>query len=432
MNQFNVSLWGDEAFAAVLASHESLREIVKIVAHDTSPPLYYFLLHFWLKLFGASEVAIRFLSFSFHLGTVVTLFLLGRYLWGKRTGFLVAVLTFLNPFLFSYAFEGRMYALLAFTTSLSFYFFLKKQWPAYIFTATTALYTHHFSLFALILQFTWNFFQFIQRPKKNFFLILPFLFIFLFYLPWLFPLYYQTMLVKSGFWLAKPNLSSLFNLGKSFLTQNLTENFKTLVLLLTSLLLFLRRWQKAKRKIDYFLLLWFFLPIFFTFIISQLMSSIFFDRYLLYTLPALLLLLASERRKISLVLISALILIWLWFDLQYFFYPTRRPFSQLAQYIKTQIQANDVLINYPGKAHHLWEAKYYGLRAPLYVPSGDLPFFVGTAQMKPEDIIKSLGEIKKIGVISSEEPQDVKIENFVVSFSQKFDGLVFLWMVRKD
>ena len=82
MNQFTASLWGDEAWAATLAV-KSIWEIIKIVSHDTSPPLYYLFLHFWMKIFGTSEAAIRSLSFLFFLATAVVVFFIGRYLWDK-------------------------------------------------------------------------------------------------------------------------------------------------------------------------------------------------------------------------------------------------------------------------------------------------------------------------------------------------------------
>src|SRR4030042_4565194 len=123
MNQLTASLWGDESWAATLAIKPYL-QIVQIVSRDTSPPLFYLLLHTWMKIFGPSEIAIRSLTFLFFLGTVFTAYLIASYFWDKKTGLLAALLTFTNPFLFQYAFEGRMYSLLAFTSTLSIYFFL--------------------------------------------------------------------------------------------------------------------------------------------------------------------------------------------------------------------------------------------------------------------------------------------------------------------
>ena len=131
MNQFTASLWGDEAFAAVLAQ-KSYWQIILNVARDTSPPLFYLSLHTWMKVFGTNEIAIRAHSFLYFLLTCWVVYLIGKALFNKKTGIIAAILTFLNPFLFQYGFEGRMYSILAYTSILSMYFFLTKQTIPYI------------------------------------------------------------------------------------------------------------------------------------------------------------------------------------------------------------------------------------------------------------------------------------------------------------
>ena len=51
-NQFTASLWGDEAFSAVL-SKASLPRIIDVSARDTYPPLYNIVEHLWFNLFGS-------------------------------------------------------------------------------------------------------------------------------------------------------------------------------------------------------------------------------------------------------------------------------------------------------------------------------------------------------------------------------------------
>ena len=58
MNQFTASLWGDEAFSAIL-SMKPIPEIISIIARDTSPPLYNLTEHIWFQIFGTSEIAVR-------------------------------------------------------------------------------------------------------------------------------------------------------------------------------------------------------------------------------------------------------------------------------------------------------------------------------------------------------------------------------------
>src|SRR3989344_2939011 len=58
------SLWRDEAFSYLLAQ-KSIIDIIRLTAQDFNPPFYYIMLHFWISIFGKSEIALRSLSFVF-------------------------------------------------------------------------------------------------------------------------------------------------------------------------------------------------------------------------------------------------------------------------------------------------------------------------------------------------------------------------------
>ncbi|MFC1789859.1 glycosyltransferase family 39 protein [Patescibacteria group bacterium] len=431
LNQFNVSLWGDEAWAATLAI-KPLAQIIKIVAKDTSPPLYYLLDHLWMKIFGTSEVSIRTLTFLFFLGTVFFTYLLGKYLWDQRTGLWAAGLVFTNPFLFRYAFEGRMYALLALTVTASMYFFLRKKSWAYILTTTAALYTHHFAIFAIFVQFLWQIGNSWGLPFKKFlFTFRDFLLIGLLYLPWLSPLYYQTSLVGSGFWLGKPDINSAGKVLKSFLVGPEKYYFQTITLISMIFLILVKKWLSNPSK-NFFLLLWFLSPIIFTFGISLVFQSIFFDRYLLYVIPSASLLLASNRRKAGRLFFVLIIITLTQTNWKFFTHPTKRPFRDFAHLVKNSLDQNTLLINYPGGAHHLFESKYYGLQAPLFVPEDNLPFYVGTALMAKEDILKKIPTtVSKLNLITSNSNiQDLKIANFQILKTFQVDELKLVHLVR--
>lgn len=432
MNQFNVSLWGDEAWAATLAV-KPVWQIIQIVSRDTSPPLYYLLEHFWMQIFGTSEVAIRSLSFFFFLATVLTVYFIGSWLWDKKTGVLAAGLTFANPFLFQYAFEGRMYSLLLLTSTLSVYFFLKKQRVGFILATTAALYTHHFSVFVVIFEALWTLGENLAKPPKEIFRkFLPFLVIGLLYSPWFYPLYRQTSMVASGFWLGKPNLTDVKELISKFLVgseKGILQNISLGAMVATFLL---RSWTKDFKK-SLFLMGWFFTPIILTFALSQRFQSIFYDRYMLMSIPAITLLIASLRRKFSTIFIALTILLLSTVNYHYFTNPVKRPFRELATYVKSAQKEGDFLINYSGAAHHLFESKYYGLTAPIYTPNESLPFYTGTALMTPDDTIKSLPTNigGRLGVIGSGDNQQVKLPGYILSEEKHFRSLFFLWFTQE-
>ncbi|MDH4136466.1 MAG: hypothetical protein OEW09_07110, partial [Anaerolineae bacterium] len=60
------SIWYDEGVSIHLAQ-KSLAALTAHTAGDIHPPLYYYLLHFWLKAAGSSEFAVAFLSLTFGL-----------------------------------------------------------------------------------------------------------------------------------------------------------------------------------------------------------------------------------------------------------------------------------------------------------------------------------------------------------------------------
>lgn len=434
LNVFNQSLWGDEAFSAVL-SMKPVTEIISIISRDTSPPLFNLIEHYWFKLAGTGEIAIRTLVFIYFLVTCFFVYKIGTLLWNKKTGLFAAILTFLNPFLFTYGFEGRMYSLLTVTTTASFYFFAKAflfknaGLAGYVIATTLALYSHHFAIFAIFVQGLWWLKALGSREwalvKK---MIIAFITIAVLYSPWLMPLYNQTKMVTGGFWLGTPNLTDLKELIYKYLAKGLPHKLTNVALYLSVATLILRRWGKDAQK-SLFLLSWFLLPILLTWGLSQKIQSIFFDRYLLYTIPAAMLLLASQLRKYSVATLVPLVLIFAIIDFDYFTHPTKRPFRNLANYVKEAKRGDDYLINWNAASHHLWETKYYGIAAPLYIPEGkSLPFYVGTALMAKEDVVSALPKkVSRIGVITSGSVDEATLPGYTKKELKEFGELKFLW-----
>ena len=206
---FNQSLWGDEGFSAIL-SMKSLPEIIKIIATDTSPPLW----NIWewaiFNTLGTDEIYIRGLALTFFLATIFFTYKIGTHLFSQKTGILAALLTFLNPFFFTYAFEGRMYSIMALGVTASMYFFLKRRWVPYVIATLWALYSHHFAFFVVFTQVMWFLYEFaVGERKRAIKMFKAFIFVGLGYLPWVIPLYNQTRMVGGGFWLGTPNLKDL-------------------------------------------------------------------------------------------------------------------------------------------------------------------------------------------------------------------------------
>src|SRR5947209_2124402 len=104
------SLWYDEGFSAWL-SMQSLDQITVRTAADIHPPLYYYLLHFWILWGGPSEFSLRFLSLVPGILLVPVLFYITRKLSDERTAWIAALLGAASPALIWYSQEARMYML---------------------------------------------------------------------------------------------------------------------------------------------------------------------------------------------------------------------------------------------------------------------------------------------------------------------------------
>ena len=149
----HVWFWLDEGISVGISSHP-LTHIPSLLRQDGSPPLYYLLLHVWMALFGTSDEATHVLSLLFALATVPVGFWAGRSLFGRRAGWITAVLVAVNPFIAAYANETRMYTLVALLSLVgtatflhAFVFGRRKYLPVFTASLAVLLYTHNWALF---------------------------------------------------------------------------------------------------------------------------------------------------------------------------------------------------------------------------------------------------------------------------------------------
>src|SRR3954468_13973567 len=153
VGQMHVHFWIDEGLSVGISQH-SLTEIPGVLRQDGSPPLYYWLLHVWMEIFGRSEAQTHAFSLVCALLSVRAPWGAGRSLFGPQTGWALAGLTAINPFLTSYAQETRMYALVILLGTLCTacfmhaYVFGRKQYriPFGLLLAAL-LYTHNWTYF---------------------------------------------------------------------------------------------------------------------------------------------------------------------------------------------------------------------------------------------------------------------------------------------
>lgn len=155
------AIWGDESSSLFLARYAPL-PLWQHAAHDVHPPLYFYLLHLWIGVFGESVLSLRLLS---ALCGTLAVFLGGWLAWrlaGRRTAWLAVLLLALLPTAVRYSQEVRMYALLGcwlLAATLALLYWLdegrRRYLLAYALLMSAAFYTHYFSLFGLLVHWAW-------------------------------------------------------------------------------------------------------------------------------------------------------------------------------------------------------------------------------------------------------------------------------------
>ncbi|HYM96316.1 MAG TPA: glycosyltransferase family 39 protein [Candidatus Sulfotelmatobacter sp.] len=115
------SLWLDEIIQASAAGYQSLHEVIAWTRGDDQMPLLN-VVTWSMRGLTLSEAVLRMPSAIAGVLTVPVLYLLGRDLFGRRTGWLASLLACILPFALAYSQEARPYAFLMFGTTLQMYF----------------------------------------------------------------------------------------------------------------------------------------------------------------------------------------------------------------------------------------------------------------------------------------------------------------------
>jgi len=158
--ELNAAYWIDEGLSWGIASHH-FWSIPHVLRQDGSPPLYYLMLHVWMKLFGTGEAQTHVLSLIPALATVPLGYWAGRSLFGTRAGWFAAGLFAFNTYLTTYAQETRMYSWMVLWSLLGSAFFIhafvfrrRRHLIGFALSIALMLYTHNWALFFIAASLT--------------------------------------------------------------------------------------------------------------------------------------------------------------------------------------------------------------------------------------------------------------------------------------
>ncbi|HEY0321511.1 MAG TPA: glycosyltransferase family 39 protein [Pyrinomonadaceae bacterium] len=356
------SLWFDEVFS-VRAGRISVSDIIILTRGDVHPPLYYLLLHFWMKLFGETEIAVRMLSVIFSVLTVFVVYHLALKLFNRRTAFFAALFTTLSPLQVFYAQETRMYAQLTFLAAASVYFYVcwlkegtRLSYAFYLISTTLLLYTHIYAVFvvmAQLLYFVWLRLQARETFRKRLRgWLAAQLITGLLFLPWALIIFQQATRARRGFWIREPDwltpLSTLIEYCGSLWLAALL-----LPLFVYGVKLVYERSGKEKTaslpRVRVFLLLWLILPIIIPFMLSKLVTPFYLAKYTIAaSLPFYLLAargLEQVRGRLRQAVLLLLICLCFGLELSKDLISIKRERWNMAAYnVESAAQANDLVL----------------------------------------------------------------------------------------
>lgn len=117
----NTDIWYDEACSWFTAKQSFpvgiIHNLLTIDLQHT--PLYFFLLHFWIKLFGDFEISMRILSLIFGIATVPMVYIVSKKITTPIVSKFATVLAAISPILVLFSVEVRMYPMVIFLVLVS-------------------------------------------------------------------------------------------------------------------------------------------------------------------------------------------------------------------------------------------------------------------------------------------------------------------------
>ena len=337
------SLWFDECFSIDLGN-DTIREIINYsIYNDTNPPIYLLVVHYWMKVFGNSETALRSISaisMSFACGIF---FLLSLRFFNWQAAIFSVLLFFVSNDLFFYSQEGRTYGLILLLCVSSNYLFLQLIKKPNLFVAIllgllniAIFYTHTLGtinaigqiILAPILGFNFEHFKnkttefvtyFGFRIKTVIYYCISWIVFVICFWPWKERFIGIIEDGAKGFWLQKPTIREYREtLYELYNTEYLFYTFLAINIILLLILIFVKKYRNENFKFQLLLIPLILGPFLFHFnYFAASITPIFLKRYVLFTFLGFILtfafLLSSIkfrfRYKFALVVVLGVLLV---------------------------------------------------------------------------------------------------------------------------
>lgn len=428
------SVWHDEGFTMMLAP-QSPSQIIARTARDVHPPAHYLALHYWMQVFGESELSARGLSALFIIITVISGYFLSRRLFDQKFSTIIVFTLAMGPFLLRYGQEARMYAMVAMLAIVSSWLLVRssqdnkpRDWLLYGISIALALYTHYYAIFIIAAQGIYMLSN--TKPKRGIFrpgYWLSSLLALLAFSPWVPVAYSQFTKVQGGFWIPKISSTALSATMAQYLSFTdmgfhqgifnlaLIRNLLAILFVVALIIAFVK--HKSDRSglilISGITLIG---PIV-VFILSF-VRPIYVERYFVFSAAAFYILLAYLisaliRPRPARLLVSACLIVTMLVGIRNVYHQSNHKMRYLAGYVTANLSNGDAVIS--GELYTFFDSSYYfkpHTTVRAYTP-GDFPGCCEGRSLlydHPELLLRSYADLdpstKNIWVVGKAGPHD--------------------------
>jgi len=402
-----LELQGDEAFS-VFYSQQTISELVTELNKEANPPLYYIILHFWIKIFGIGLFSVKSIGFLISIGTAFFLFKLTQLFKNYWFTIFVSGYFLLSNVHYDFSHEIRAFQLVLLLTAASMFVFLKfietnnTKWLVALSFITLALpYAHYNAVLVPVVQYLaclmfWN------KEKRT---VLKFTIAYacaaLLFIPQY--LVFRNAVPPSDFWLSLSNWEDLKFIANKVIGNDPGYYLIIIPYFIAPFIVFLGirlKWFIVSFSYRTFFLFWtlYLIPLLLNFWLAQFIPSLQFKYILFVSFGAYLSVgyLLINLRKFNWISIAYISITLL--QMAFFFNPAKRDgegWNETAQMVRNfQKHKVAVVIHYPLKSRDLFY--YYDQKAfadyrnidKAYEKNGIFPIWNA-------DEIDRLGDLKK-------------------------------------
>ena len=293
-------LAGDEPFTVYHAQMD-LMDMLRVLAGYNNPPLMEIILHYWIKVWGISELSVRVPSLLFSSATIGLIYLIGCRFINRRIGWYAAIIFLFSNYHVALAHEARVYTLMGMLTTLSVYLYLSLAAPmlsariprrpktnslgilvALAITNILLIYAHYFGFFIVALEVLYTLMNRRLTVSARKPLVMVCIAIGVAYIPHMKVLYTRFIVsAGQGTWIEPPNgFTSIYNMLWQFSNAPVVTTIVITILVAAFAKHLATGRKKPANPFSEFIVIWFFSIFGFMFGISYLVPM-FLDRYLM-------------------------------------------------------------------------------------------------------------------------------------------------------